>query len=96
MNFSIQSVYNWYRGLLKNPKYRWWIVLGSIVYIVSPIDISPDFIPFIGQVDDGIVIALLVTEVSQVVKEKLQERNLRNANKVPTNSVEIDAVEVKN
>jgi uncharacterized membrane protein YkvA (DUF1232 family) len=77
MNFSIQSIYNWYRDLLRNPKYRWWVVAGSIVYIVSPIDISPDVFPIVGWIDDGIVISLLIAEVSQIVKEKLQEHSVR-------------------
>lgn len=46
-NFSIQSIYNWYRNSIRNPKYRWWVILGTIVYIISPIDIAPDFIPII-------------------------------------------------
>ena len=28
------------------------MVLGAIAYIVTPIDLIPDFIPFFGQVDD--------------------------------------------
>lgn len=55
MNFSIQGLYNWYRGLLRNPKYRWWVILGTILYIVSPIDIAPDFLPVVGQIDDFLV-----------------------------------------
>ena len=52
MNFSIQSVYTWYRETLRNPKYRWWIILGTLAYLISPIDIAPDFLPVIGQIDD--------------------------------------------
>ncbi|MFM2065069.1 MAG: hypothetical protein RLZZ507_4740, partial [Cyanobacteriota bacterium] len=25
MSFSIQSLYTWYRNVLRNPKYRWWV-----------------------------------------------------------------------
>ena len=77
MNFSIQSIYNWYRDLLRNPKYRWWVVGGSLLYLVSPLDISPDIFPVIGWLDDGIIISLLIAEVSQIAKEKLQEHNTR-------------------
>lgn len=65
MNFSIQSVYNWYRNLLRNPKYRWWVILGTALYFVSPLDIAPDFLPIVGQLDDVFILTLLVSEVSK-------------------------------
>lgn len=34
------------------------LFLAAIVYVISPIDIIPDFFPFIGQVDDIYVVAL--------------------------------------
>lgn len=34
------------------------LFLGAIVYVVSPIDLIPDMLPFIGQVDDLYVVAL--------------------------------------
>jgi uncharacterized membrane protein YkvA (DUF1232 family) len=77
MNFNIQSLHNWYRGLLQNPKYRWWVVAASIVYLVSPIDLVPDFLPFAGLVDDTLIISLLVAEVAQVAKLTLQSQNTR-------------------
>jgi uncharacterized membrane protein YkvA (DUF1232 family) len=97
MNFSIESIYNWYRDLLRNPKYRWWVVAASLLYLVSPIDISPDVFPIVGWLDDGIVISLLVAEVSQIVREKLQENSVR-ANKDPNvadAAVEVEAVQVE-
>ena len=93
MNFSIQAIYNWYRDLLRNPKYRWWVVAGSLLYLVSPIDISPDVFPIIGWLDDGIIISLLIAEVSQIAKEKLQSKNVRS-DKQPT-TVEDAPVDVK-
>lgn len=93
MNFSIQAIYNWYRDLLRNPKYRWWVVAGSLLYLVSPIDIAPDVFPIIGWLDDGIIISLLIAEVSQIAKEKLQSQNVR-ADKQPT-TVEDAPVDVK-
>lgn len=40
------------------------LVIGAAVYIVSPIDVIPDFIPFLGQVDD---IYLLVLALQRMV-----------------------------
>lgn len=34
------------------------ILAGAILYVIMPFDLSPDFIPFIGQVDDSLVLAL--------------------------------------
>lgn len=34
------------------------LVVGAAIYIVSPIDVIPDFIPFFGQVDDLYVLVL--------------------------------------
>lgn len=35
------------------------LLVGAIAYVVSPLDILPDVIPFIGQVDDLYLIALV-------------------------------------
>ena len=74
MNNSIQSVYNWYRNAIRNSKYRWWVVLGTLAYIFSPFDISPDFLPIIGQLDDVVLLTLLISELSQQLIEYTQAR----------------------
>ena len=45
--------YDWYRNLIRNSKYRWVIIVGTLLYLISPIDLLPDFIPLIGQIDDA-------------------------------------------
>lgn len=98
-NFSIQSIYNWYRNTIRNPKYRWWMILGTILYIFSPFDIAPDFIPVIGQLDDIVVLTLLVSEVSQLLIDKAKARKGETVASAPDNStentVDVDAVSVK-
>ena len=100
MNFSIQSVYAWYRNLLRNPKYRWWVIIGTALYFVSPIDIAPDFLPIVGQLDDVFLLTLLVSEVSQMVIEGVKARkNYSDATTTdPTNTtstVDIKAISLK-
>ena len=34
------------------------IIAGVIMYVIVPIDVIPDFIPFIGQVDDAYLLAI--------------------------------------
>lgn len=74
MKFSLESLYGWYREMLNHPRYRWWIIIGSLAYILSPIDISPDVFPIIGWIDDGLIATLLVTEVSQLVLSSLKNK----------------------
>lgn len=57
--------FGWYRALMRNPRYRWLVILGSLIYLLSPIDLSPDVFPLIGQIDDVIIVTLLFSEVFQ-------------------------------
>ncbi len=41
------------------------LVAGAIAYIVAPIDFIPDFIPFLGEVDD---VFLLVLSIRRLLK----------------------------
>ena len=93
MNFNIHSLHNWYRSLLQNPKYRWWVVAASVVYLVSPIDLVPDFLPFAGLFDDTLIISLLVSEVAQVAKAKLQSKSNRVT--VDRTDVSVQVVDVQ-
>ena len=99
MNFSIQALYNWYRSTIRNPKYRWWLILGTVAYLFSPIDIAPDFIPFIGQIDDAVLLTLLVSEVTQLLTARLKSREQDNAPEAPTPSnsepIDVQAVPYK-
>jgi uncharacterized membrane protein YkvA (DUF1232 family) len=55
------------------------VVGASLVYLVSPIDLAPDFIPFVGLIDDTLIISLLVSEVASIAKAKLQAQNTRSS-----------------
>ncbi len=35
-------------------------LIGAIAYVISPIDLIPDFIPFIGEVDDLYLVSLTI------------------------------------
>ncbi|MDZ7632424.1 MAG: YkvA family protein [Gemmatimonadaceae bacterium] len=41
------------------------LVVAAAVYIVSPIDVIPDFIPFLGQVDDIYLLVLALQRRGQ-------------------------------
>lgn len=81
MSNPVQSFYHWYQTTIRHPKYRWLIIGGSLLYLLSPLDISPDFIPIVGWIDDGVIATLLVAEVGQLLLSLL---NRSNTTPVPT------------
>ncbi|MDB9493221.1 YkvA family protein [Spirulina major CS-329] len=99
MSMSPQALYNWYRNTLRNPKYRWWIILGSLAYLVSPLDIAPDLIPIVGQIDDIAILTLLISEVSQMVLDFAKARQSEGVTPDDgigsTATVDVDAVSVE-
>ena len=65
------------------------LVAGAIAYIVTPIDLIPDFVPFLGEVDDVYLLVLALRRLLQNAgrsvmlahwtgdPEELRELNLR-------------------
>lgn len=68
-----------YRRLLGHPIARWVVVIGSLVYLISPLDIVPDVIPIFGWVDDGVLATLLATGVVEIVLEQRRARKNQGA-----------------
>ncbi|MEA5596536.1 YkvA family protein [Rivularia sp. UHCC 0363] len=104
MKFSVQSVYEWYRGLVRNPKYRWWVVLGTLAYFASPIDVLPDIFPIVGQLDDVFLLTVLVSEFSQLAIDGFKARRGVTDTQTPASTenatknagtIDVDAVSVK-
>ncbi|MEA5534338.1 YkvA family protein [Crocosphaera sp. XPORK-15E] len=91
MKFPLQFIYDWYRNAIRHPQYRWWVILGTLVYFISPLDISPDVFPIAGQIDDFVLITLLMTEIFQMIIERFQN----NSEIIVEESPEGETIEVK-
>jgi uncharacterized membrane protein YkvA (DUF1232 family) len=94
----MRYLFQGYRRLLTHPKYGLWVLLGSLLYLVSPIDISPDLIPLLGQIDDVALIVLMVGAASQwltqqFLSEQVAETEFGQDDSV-TETVDVNAVEV--
>jgi uncharacterized membrane protein YkvA (DUF1232 family) len=92
MKFNLQSLYGFYRNAIRNPKYRNWIILGTLVYVLSPFDISPDFFPLAGQIDDFFLLSIMLTEVSQILINSVKNKKDTYAENETKNTVDVDAV----
>jgi uncharacterized membrane protein YkvA (DUF1232 family) len=55
-----------YRKLISNKKTRMLTIIASIVYIVNPFDIIPDFLIVAGLIDDSIVAFLLISSLLSI------------------------------
>ena len=42
------------------------LIIGGLIYMVSPIDLIPDFIPIIGLADDAGVLAMIYNQFKQL------------------------------
>jgi uncharacterized membrane protein YkvA (DUF1232 family) len=74
MSSPVQSFYTWYKTTLENPKYRWLMAGATLLYLLSPIDVLPDFIPVLGLVDDAVVASMFIGAMSQIVLSGLTNK----------------------
>ncbi len=61
----LQLLYAGYGRGLRHPKYRGWVVGGTLLWLLNPINA----IPIVGEIDDAVVLTILVSEMAQVVME---------------------------
>lgn len=75
---------DYYRALLvhpETPRISRWLLGTAIAYLISPIDLIPDFIPVIGHLDDLLIVpALLFLACSFIPAEVKKE--CRDINKL--------------
>jgi uncharacterized membrane protein YkvA (DUF1232 family) len=51
---------------LRHPHAPAWLKLGTaliVLYVISPVDLVPDFIPFLGAVDDIVLVPLAIRQL---------------------------------
>lgn len=54
----------------------------TIIYALSPIDLIPDFIPFIGYLDDLIILPVLITATIKKIPKEVMESCREDAEKI--------------
>jgi len=56
-------------------------VILSIIYLLSPIDLIPDFIPFFGYIDDIVIVPLLLNMAIKLLPADVREESIVKANR---------------
>ena len=56
-------------------------VLASVIYLLSPIDLIPDFIPFFGWLDDLVLVPLLLNLAIRLLPSNVREESLAKASR---------------
>jgi len=63
----------------ETPRAARWVAIAVIAYAVSPIDLIPDFIPVLGQLDDLIIVPLGIALAVRLVPRPLWDSLLLEA-----------------
>ncbi|MDA0866565.1 MAG: YkvA family protein [Cyanobacteria bacterium] len=93
MQHLVQAFYQGYRKLIRHHRYRWFVIGATLLYWFSPIDLAPDIIPVIGWIDDGLLATLLITEITQMVTERIRKHPQAGTNpEQPDNGPVIDVM----
>ena len=72
-----------YYGLVdaRTPFYVKLPAIAALIYIVSPVDFIPDFIPFAGYIDDLLIAPLLLNLSIKLLPVQVRETSLVKARK---------------
>jgi len=59
---------------MSDPRVPWYIkglIILVVAYIISPVDLIPDFIPLLGFLDELIIVSLLLYVATRLVPEEV-------------------------
>ena len=51
----------------------------SVIYLLSPVDLIPDFIPFFGYIDDVVIVPLLLNMAIRLLPADVREESILKA-----------------
>lgn len=57
---------DWYNGVYREiPWYSIAAIILGFLYLISPVDLVPDMIPVLGQIDDVVIIRWILTHIAK-------------------------------
>jgi len=73
----------------RDPRVPWYVkalIVLTIGYAICPIDLIPDFIPVLGQIDDLVIIPTLIALIVKLVPKNILHEHRKNLSEQPINS----------
>ncbi len=73
----------------KDPRVPWYVkalIVFTIGYAICPIDLIPDFIPILGQIDDLVIIPALIALIVKLVPKNILEEHRKSLSEQPIKS----------
>ena len=58
-----------FSGKYKMNKWNLSVIIGTIVYVISPLDAVPDVIPVLGWMDDVTIVGYAISKLSEEIKK---------------------------
>ena len=77
----------YYRQVAKDPRTPWLskLLIGlAIAYLLSPVDIIPDFVPILGHLDDVILVPGLIWLALAIIPQSVKQDAREAASKEPS------------
>lgn len=73
----------------RDPRVPWYVkalMVLTIGYAICPIDLIPDFIPVLGQIDDLVIIPALIALIVKLVPKNILDEHRKNLSEKPIDS----------
>jgi uncharacterized membrane protein YkvA (DUF1232 family) len=73
---KVKQEISYFRALMvhpKTPKLSRWLIGGAIAYLLSPVDLIPDWIPVLGHLDDLLIVPLLIWAALVIIPSSVKK-----------------------
>jgi len=60
---------DWWNGKFHLSKRHIFLIIIALLYVLNPLDIVPDYLPFVGYIDDAMVVGLILKWLHDIIEK---------------------------